>query len=198
MPATGMQVFWTDVEVIVDSSSLFRPGHAVNNWAVKVVTYMATKAGQYAPPNRSAARWPRQSTGALRSSIRGEVYRTTSNTLSMALSAHAPYLSYVHEGTAYQGYRYIYSTEGWLHKAEIDARFNRAFRVPRNTAGQFEPRGEQGWNMAVQAGAGFPAAPLLRVHGQRANPFLTDAYVATARRHSSLPKKRFRRTLLTG
>ena len=204
MPMTGMQVFFTDVEVQVDSTSLFVPGGDVNNWAVKVISFMAAAAGRYAPPTRSTARWPRASTGNLRRSIRGQVFMTTTRSVSMSLSASAPYVQYVHEGTAYQGYRYIYTTRGWLNKAEIDARFRRRFFAERGPGGQFLPRpNERGWWMPISgahtpfAGPGGHATNFkLRVHGQRANPFLTDAYVTTARRHSSLPKKRFRRTLL--
>lgn len=201
---TGMTVGFTDVTVNVDSTVLFVPGGDVNDWCVKVMSFMAINARRYAPPSRSNARWPRASTGNLQRSIRGRVYMGGTRTVNMSLTASAPYVAYVHDGTAYQGYRYIYTTLGWLSKAQIDSRFRRMFSADRNASGQFVSRpDEQGWWMPISPGhtpfagpAGHATNYKLRVRGQAANPFLTDAYVTTARRFSSLPKKRFRHTLL--
>ena len=83
--------------------------------------------------------------------------------------------------------RYIYSTQGWANKGVIDSWYRKGEQ-------KFGPH--PGGRLAmgrVPPGPGGAQPFLYRVKGQRANPFLQDAYGLVQRRHRALPPKRFSR-----
>jgi len=201
--------------VQVNSDPIWGPGDDVAVWVEAVTREMVTWAMKFCPPNRSAGREQYkllrkgQSTGQLLSSIEAGIDRLGTRQWGGAVAAGAVnsqganYAKYVLEGTMNQGRAgYIYTTEGFAQKAAVDEAVERGF---------FEfMAGESGLVMNLPPAPGLfltsdkRADPgtkhevnlIMRVRGQKANPFLTDAYIKTAMRHSGLPKKRFRRTLL--
>src|SRR5262245_8272578 len=176
---------FVDVRLVVDSTRLFVPGGDVYQWSVKVSQEIKSLAITYAPPTRSHARRGSFSHGHLRSTIRKSTRTAGPRQVTFEVSAHAVnargqrYDQFVHEGTAYQGYRYIYSDAGWAEKPLVDSYVR--YGLYRLAASE--------WWMPIP-----PIGYALRVHGQRANPFITDAYTDTTRIHDALPKKRFKHT----
>jgi len=175
--------------ILIDGSRLFIPGGDVHQWCTRVADEMKTAAVGFAPPNRSMSRRGHVGSGKLAASIRSGVTIEAPEILSIELTAgpvfrdarggiKKDYTEFVLQGTAYQGYRYIYSTVGWQNKREIDLIMRRVLlsRV------RFEKGSRDRWYMKL------PDGFALRVHGQRKNPFLSDAYYATRRLHSALPR----------
>lgn len=174
----------------VNGSRLFMPGGDVNNWCHEVGTELRLAAIRFCPPNRSMSRRGHVATGKLAATIAADVSIEAPEVLSISLGAgpvfreerggrKRNYTPFVLGGTAYQGYRYIYSTVGWENKAEIDLIMRRiAFNRRRFGKGE-----RDGWYMKLPGGQ-FA----LRVHGQRKNPFLSDAYHLVSRTHSALPR----------
>lgn len=177
-----------DTIISIDSTLLFVEGGPVHEAFSEVLEELVTGIRIRVPPARSTAPagagW---STGRLASAVYGDITLLDDRDIGLEAGADTPYAKFVHDGTAAQGTRYIYTTEGWAQKAAVDAWIK----------GGKKPGGAQpGWMMPITrvpfayGSHGFHA----RVHGQRANPFVTDAYAAVARRHPMLPAKRFSRT----
>lgn len=161
---------------------LFGIGHTVNRWMVGITAEVKAAARSKAPPRRSRGRWAgRQSTGALRASIRGKTVRRGGLIVTSEVSATAPYVNYVLKGTAFQGHRYIYSAGGWANKGEVD-------RIARRVArGGKAGEDTEGFYMRLPlTGVGGHRIFHLRVHGQRANNFLADGYNEVAAAHGAL------------
>jgi hypothetical protein len=119
-------------------------------------------------------------TGALLASIDSAVEQEDLHSLNIWLWTTSPHAKYVLEGTAFQGNRYIYTTHGWANKTVVDGWIrHRQFTMDR---------GQHGFVMPVRG------KMYLRVHGQRANPFLSDAYASVQRKSRSLPRLMFKRT----
>lgn len=195
--------------VLVNSDPLWGTGGDVNVWATSVTEQMLLWAEKFCPPNRSAGREQyallrkTQSTGILLASIRGETRRIGNRQISGVVAAGAPHAKYVLEGTVNQGRSgYIYTTEGFARKAEVDHFVeNRFFEFGKGEKGLVmwlppAPGLFLTTNRRADPGTQHRNNLAMRVRGQKANPFLTDAYVRTAREHPSLPSKRFKRTLL--
>lgn len=201
--------------VQVNSDPLWAQGGDVATWAEVVTREMVTWATKYCPPNRQTGREVYkllrkvQSTGALLASIEAGIDRIGRRQIAGAVAAGAVndrginYAKYVLEGTMNQGRSgYIYTTKGYGMKGDIDHWVNSGFF-------EFGPN-EKGLTMNLPVASGLfltsdaRADPgthhrnnlIMRVRGQKANPFLTDAYIKTALRHSALPRKRFKRTAL--
>ncbi len=180
------------VRVVIDTLPLFNPPGDVDKWARKVGVELKTTAIAYAPPNRSSSFRPflrkQQSSGWLVHSIKSGLQREAEKVIAIVLRADAPHAKWVLEGTASQGRRFIYTSLGWANKAAVDLWIkNREFTFAK---------GEAGFVMPLPASALDKNRFHMRVKGQRANPFLTDAYVTVAKKHPELPSKRFRWTLL--
>jgi hypothetical protein len=175
------------VAVNVDSTILFLPEGDVYEWTQARTKEIGRIARRLCPPGRSMARHSRYvSKGVLRRSIRT---KTTFNGVRLdfgqvsvgpADQGGGNYVEHVLGGTAYQGMRYIYSHRGYANKAAIDAiitrrgvsafgRYVQPSDLPVAWAMRFRTDGGRHW----------------RVHGQRQNPFLTDAWNAVAARHPS-------------
>lgn len=179
--------------VIVDSSRLFGTGGDVRVWSELVAGEIERVANLYCPPNRHAGQaiyWAlrdAQSTGILKASIYSTVGRVGPRQVAAVVGAAAPHAKYVLNGTARQGRGFIYTTQGFTRKAAVDDFIkNRFFEFGKDEKGLvmwLPPVPKYGHNL------------LMRVHGQPANPFLTDAYARAAQRHPALPKKRFKRSL---
>jgi hypothetical protein len=189
-----MRVYFSDMQVVVDSASLFMdpPNQDVLEWTNTVARELKAKAVLYCPPNRRNLRvgsyQGRTSSGALRNSISTFVYNYGDvHVLSIDLSADTDYALFVHEGTAFQGQRYIYSNKGFAQKAAIDRAYQRGEKLGK---------GFKGLRMGPLPALGPYSNYQLRVHGQKANPFLTDAYTAVRRVHTGLPAKRFAHTFI--
>lgn len=169
----------------VDSTILFVPGGDVYDWVEKRTNGVGRKARELCPPGRSMRRPTTRyvSTGALRRSIRTttkvEGTRLDVGTISVGPvdQGGGNYVEHVLGGTAYQGHRYIYSHRGYAHKAIIDSVISRR---GVSALGRVAPADlPVAWAMRFRTDGGRH----WRVHGQRSNPFLTDAWNAIARRH---------------
>lgn len=173
----------------VHGAQLFAPGGDVHQWCTTVADELKVQAIAFAPPRRSMSRRGHVGSGALAASIRSGVHMIGPETLDIEVGAgpvfrtrgggeKRDYTKFVLAGTAYQGYRYIYSTVGWENKAEIDLIMRRIL----SSRIKFGKGERDRWYMKLPDGK-F----VLRVHGQRKNPFLSDAYYAVSRIHSALP-----------
>lgn len=169
------------------SGVLFVPGGEAWRWTDRIKREFKAFAHQKCPPNRSLAQFTRLQTGALNASIYGTLSTNNNDLIIIDVGASAPYAKYVHEGTAAQGRNYIYTREGYANRGVLSGYIKKR---------QFEfGKGETGLVMPLPPSRFHNNNLALRVHGQKANPFITDAYAATARIHSALPPKRFKRTL---
>jgi len=185
-----LHVTYTTTRIVITDDRLFLPGGDVHEWTQGVKNELLAAARSYAPPGRSMSKHGHNlvATGRLLEAIRANVFQSTTETLGIDLYVDeqaAPYAKYVLGGTAAQGQRFIYSTEGWKDKAVIDSWY----------------RKRQIKGVRALAGLGLIMGPLppgpggfhpfhLRVKGQRANPFISDAYTLVRRRHRSLPPMR--------
>lgn len=168
----------------VDSRVLFIPSGDVYEWVSKRTREIGRKTRELCPPGRSMARHNRyRSKGVLRASIRT---RTTFNGVRLdfgqisvgpADQGGGDYVGHVLGGTAFQGRRYIYSNAGFSHKAIIDSIITRRGVAALGRAAPSDL--PIAWAMHFRTDGGRH----WRVHGQRSNPFLSDAYNAVARRH---------------
>ena len=174
--------------ITVHGAQLFAPGGDVNQWCHGVARELEGAAIRFCPPNRSMSRRGHVGTGQLLGTIRSGVNTEAPEVLSIEVGAgpafrqarrgaKKDYTKFVLGGTAYQGYRYIYSTVGWQNKAEIDLIMRRVL----TSRIRFEKGSRDNWYMKL------PDGFALRVHGQKKNPFLSDAYYAVSRIHSALP-----------
>lgn len=169
--------------VVVYPDVLFAPGGDVSRWTARVVREVKNSAKALAPPGRSTSKYGRRSTGAMRKSMTGKSTRVGRLLLSGTVGVNTYYAKWVMGGTAHQGRRYIYSEAGWRNKAEVDAM---AARIARGGKAR-EDDIERGLYMKLPlTGVGGRRAYHLRVHGQRANPFLVDGYNVVALRHGAL------------
>lgn len=193
-------------KVQVNSDPLWTDTGQVNAWVEGVGRELYGWSVKYCPPNRTSSRKydflrKGQSTGILLASIRQQTARVGDRKIWAAVSAGAPHAKYVLEGTVNQGRSgYIYTTKGFFNKGLIDSWID---------DGIFEfGKGESGLVMWLPPAPGLESLSglipgtrhqnnlFMRVRGQKANPFLTDAYTEVQRRHAALPSKRFKRTLL--
>lgn len=168
----------------IHDARLFAPKGIVYNWARGVTREVKEAAQGFAPPSRSRARWGTRATGKLKRSISGRVEKRGPKVLDMIIEAKAPYAKWVHGGTGRNGTRFIYSTLGAANKAFIAEilRGNESF-IGEDLSGLY---------MKLP-----PPGPkyVLRVRGQRANPFLVDGFNLVSKKHRSLkpvrPKFRY-------
>lgn len=163
----------------VNTNKLFVPGGDVHRWAVGVAKELESNAHSFAPPRHSEARWGTWSRGALQASIYSSAFTYPSNRIGIEVGARVPYAVYVHEGTAYQGTRYIYTNEGWAQKGVVDSWI-------RHGQLRGSPDDSGFWMPVTRIPA--PTQYHLRVRGQRKNPFLHDSYWLAAQRHEALPR----------
>lgn len=178
------QVVYTSTAVQINSAQLFAPTGDVGQWAGRIATQLRMTAKGYAPPRRSFARHGTWATGRMQRGIEGRAYWDGRKDYDIILSSSAPYTKYVHQGTASQGKNYIYTSKGYANRKVIAEWI-------KNKQLNFE-KGEKGLVMPVTR-VPFKGALYLRVKGQKANPFLTDAYYTVQSKHRSLPKLEFKR-----
>lgn len=172
-------VFTSEVTFIeVHSHLLFVPGGDVHRWGASLARELEGLIHELAPPNQSEARWGTWSRGFLQTTIFGRITEGAGNTLNIDGGARAPYAKFVHEGTeGIEGY--IYTTAGASNVGVVDSWVdNRQFR------GSAADR--EFW-MPITRIPG-KTQYVLRVRGQKANPFVTNAYRVLRGRHSSLPR----------
>lgn len=168
----------------IHDAKLFAPTGIVYNWSRRVTREVKEASQTFAPPSRSRARWGSKATGKLKRSIKGRVESRGPKVLDMIVEVGVYYGKWVHGGTGRNGTRFIYSTLGAANKqfiAEVirDQAYYRTAEFP-------------GLYMKLP-----PPGPkfLLRVRGQRANPFLVDGYNLVSKTHQSLKpiRPKFRR-----
>lgn len=159
----------------IHDAKLFAPSGIVYNWARKITTEVKVAAQSKAPPSRSKAKWGTKATGELQRGIKGRVDKAGPKVLDMVIESTAPHTKYVHGGTAYQGQRYIYSTLGWANKAFVDEVL---------ASGEVAV-GEEFKGLFMRLPPPGPRF-LMRVRGQKRNPFLTDGYNEVAKVHRAL------------
>jgi hypothetical protein len=182
-------ITYSTVRVEIHDARLFAPGGPVYQWAVEVRRDLRVAAKGLAPPTRSMSKWGHKGTGNLREAIRADVYQIGTEQLGIDLyvdEAQAYYAKYVLNGTAYQGTRYIYSTGGWANKKVIDEWYRKGL----HKTGPF-PVGLAMGPLPPGPGGTFPFH--FKVRGQKANPFITDAYWLISRRRRELPRIDFAR-----
>jgi hypothetical protein len=185
MPVT---VSYTTQRIYVNSGELFEPGGAVHVWSSGVSREMWERAKAFASPVNSKARRPRPRTGELERSIKREVFADAGNIVNFSVWAESPHAKYVHEGTAYKGRRYIYTTRGYANKATVDAWIKGGFfEMGKGEHGWVMPL--PGWSWTNRDPGGFPMQYYMKVRGQFPNPFLLNAYRMTQRRHPGLPAR---------
>jgi hypothetical protein len=156
--------------VVVNTSPMFVPGGSINSWTRRVA---------FETQNAAKVRAPHQ-TGLLTASIDADVDATPLlRVINVRVGSDAPYAKYVHEGTANNGAGYIYTTKGYANRALVDSWIARDV-FPPNPRGYYMPVSRRGG----------PTHYALRVHGQRANPFLVNGYNDVARVHRALPRMR--------
>jgi|SoiMethySBSTD1v2_1073268.scaffolds.fasta_scaffold16315_5 hypothetical protein len=166
--------------VELHSVQLFAPGGDVNVWVRRVARELKEASQGFAPPRRSMAKWSRPGTGRLMASIRGDATWDGSKDFNIFLSANTPYATYVLKGTASQGRNYIYTTLGYANRRQIAGWVKKKqFQASAEEAGNYMPLPPHGQ---------FKQTKYLRVHGQKANPFLIDGYHLVSRRHKALPR----------
>lgn len=183
------------IEIIdVNSTGLFLPEGEVYDWVEKVTRSVGREARLLCPPLRSKRTTSRYvPTGRLRASIKTKTRmdgtRLDVGTISVGPAIdpldkhHHDYSTFVLGGTAYQGMRYIYSREGYAHKAIIDAVIGRRGIVNIGLGQGIRPKDMQGrWAMRFRTDGGRH----FRVHGQKRNPFLFEAHNKVALRHPSM------------
>lgn len=185
---------WSSSHFHIDSTLLFIPGGDVNDWCTQRTVELKTMAIEKAPPNRSSSRFYQalrksQSTGRLAAAITGSTGMVGDRIITMRLGVReemAPHADYVLGGTARNGTGYIYTPLGYANYQLITAAvMSRNFKMYK---------GEKGWVLNLPE-TYHEQHLYLRVKGQRANPFITDAYAAVARVHTALPRVTFGRTL---
>ena len=162
------------VAIEIHSERLFLPGGDVWDWTKEVTAEVKGAAKRLAPPGRSMRRPTTRytSTGRLRRSIRSSSNTNGPHGVLGYITVDAPYAHFVLGGTAFQGHRYIYSTVGFMHKPLVDL----------YAARKHPPSLPHTWFMVLRPSGAYR----LRVHGQKANPFLTDGYNEVARIHGAL------------
>lgn len=154
---------------VVTDEVLYLPGGSVHRWAHQVGRELTAAVILHAPVNKRVNKGYNSPgpPGYLKSHISGEVGNTSLRIFTTTISVDAPYALAVIKGTGR-----IYS------------------RSARSSTGQFTPiRGEDGERLGgMILPANFGIGRLLRqsVRGQRANPFLAEAFGDVSRRHSSL------------
>ena len=169
----------------IDSTVLFIPEGEVYEWVSKRTREIGRKARELCPPGRTMRRGSTRyvNRNVLRASIRT---RTTFKgtrldfgqiSVGPADQGGGDYTEFVLGGTAYQGQRYIYSRRGYANKASIDAIITRRGVAALGRAAPADL--PIAWAMRFRTDGGRH----WRVHGQKSNPFLTDAHNAVARRH---------------
>ena len=175
----------THTQVSVDSTVLFHPPKGdVWTFFEKVGVEFRGLARNLAPPRRSAARHGTWSLGRMTKTIYASAGAIGAKTIEVSVGTTSPHALYVLRGTGAQGRRFIYTDLGWANKSTVDLWIKQ---------GQFQASSsETGFYMPVTRIPG-KTSYLLRVKGQRPNPFLTDAYTLLRRRHSSLPLVSFDR-----
>lgn len=183
----------SEIWIEIHSAFLFEPGGDVWEWCDDRAGDISYWASVYCPPTRSMARRRRPSTSFLVNSIYYQTYPTGPKMIGFDVGATAPYAIYVHEGTANQGNNYIYTKAGFAQKGVVDKWIK---------SGRYRDAKSGNWLVLP----GFSLLPttklekgttpfpswnyVLRVRGQRANPFLSDAYSTVARDHPALPRMR--------
>ena len=173
-------VVFTTTVVSVDTTVLFVPPSGdVWEWFSGVAREFRELARSQAPPRRSAARHGTWATGRMQRSIYASVGAVGARVLEMDVGSTSPHATYVLRGTAYQGYRYIYTTAGYAARGTVNEWIKH-----RQFAGS---PADAGYWMPVTR-VPFKSKYYLRVRGQKPNPFLQDGYRLLRARHSSLPR----------
>lgn len=181
----AVTIGYADMRIIVDTSVCFAPGGNVNLWFQRRRNDIERVAHDFAPPNRTEARWGTWSRGNLQRSFYSHNTQGA-RTIDFVVGNSAPYARYVHDGTALQGKGYIYTDAGFAQKSVV----NKWIKLKQFTASA----DEAGFYMPVTR-IPFKTKFMLRVHGQKANPFLSDAYNLVARRtKGGLPVQKFKHT----
>lgn len=172
----------------IHDARLYLPGGDVYDWCWEIASDLERRARLFAPPNRTRSRYAaRRSTGAMAKTIKSGVWNMTDDSIMVDLSVGTDYAPYVLGGTAAQGTQYIYSNTGWANKVLIDRVMRRIEWRRQTWEENLVPSGS--W-MVLRGPSPIRSRRnyQLRVRGQRANPFLTDAYTVTRREHRSLPR----------
>lgn len=184
-----MALVVTTTRVAVDSTVLFMPpGGDVWQHYETAGQFFAAYAKRLAPPRRSSARWGTWATGRMQASIKASVGAIAPKVIEVDCYTTSPHALYVLRGTAAQGRRYIYTSHGWANKSEVDRWIKGGGELLR-----FE-KGYIGFAMPVSR-VPFAKVPIvLRVRGQRPNPFLQDAYSLMRTKYKELPRLDFDRS----
>lgn len=178
MPVT---VSYSTERIIVNTQEVFAQGGAVHIWATGVSKELEKVTGDLMPPNRTEARWGTWATGRLRASLYREVFALPpAHEVQFEVGVRAPYAKYVHDGTGHGGQRFIYTHQGWANKNLVDSWVRQGFFEGSDA--------DQGMWMPVTRVPGLTRY-FLRVRGQKANPFLDDAYRVVRYRHPGLPRR---------
>lgn len=155
--------------VVVTDERLYLPGGSVHRWAHQVERELVAAARIHAPVNKRVNKGYNSPgpPGYLKEHISGSVGNTSLRTFQTTISVDAPYAQAVIKGTG-----------------RIQS------RSAQGAGGRFTPlRDENGKRLGgMVLPPNFGIGRLLRrsVRGQRANPFLTEAFTDVSRRHSSL------------
>jgi hypothetical protein len=184
-----MGLVFTDVKVSVDSTVLFHPpkGDVWEHYE-KAGQWFKKYARDLAPPRRSSARWGTWATGRMQASIQASVGAIAAKVIEVDCYTTSPHALYVLRGTAAQGRRFIYTTHGWANKSAVDSWIKQG-----GAHLQFE-KDYTGFTMPVSRVPFVKIPIVLRVKGQRPNPFLQDAYTLMRRKYKELPRIDFDRT----
>lgn len=168
----------------IDADDLFAPGHDVHDWTEEVARDLKKTIFRTTPPGTSKSRHGHRGTGRLRASLTTSATRVAPTEIELLVEAKTSYATYVHGGTAGGGRSgsFIYSNLGWANRQTVDAIL---------AAGQAHlepPQNMRGLYMRVPPGPGGTQRYLMRVRGQRANPFLIRGYNRVASLdHPGLP-----------
>lgn len=175
-------VAYTTERVTVNSGEVFTMGGPVHRWAVECSKTMERFAIAFCPPNRTMARHPTWATGKMASQMYREISESgPGRFVNFEVGNTSPHAKYVLGGTGHGGQRFIYTALGWANKSLVDSWVK---------AGFFEGSdADNGMWMPVNRIPG-KTRYFLRVRGQRANPFLQDAYAVTRQQHTGLPRIR--------
>src|SRR5215831_15778909 len=178
------------VALQIDSTSEFIPGGDVPGWTENRIKDIARRARILCPPSARSKALRRETTayvnmGVLKKTIRSKTpaagHRLDVGDCSVgpADQGGGDYTEFVLRGTAYQGMRYIYSSRGYPNRAIINAVITR--RGVRGLGGAQVADLPYWWRMRFRTDGGKH----YRVHGQKRNPFMTDAWNEVAALHPS-------------
>ena len=181
MPRYGSVTFYSTTTALeVDTGVLFQQGGSVHRWGRDVKNELTEHVHGFAPPRHSEARHGTWARGHLQASIYGQLsVIEATRFIAIDVGARVPYAKYVHNGTGANGTRYIYTDRGWANKDVVDSWIRgRQFAASSDEAGMYMPITR----------IPFKTRYVLRVRGQKRNPFIQKAYYLTRLNHDSLPR----------